>query len=59
MGNNSATTSNPNTYGNVNGNVAGNATTATLAVPLVTGANYAGVTIEYMDDSFRRYWTSL
>ena len=58
VGNNSATTSNANTYGNVNGNVAGNATTATLAVPLVTGANYAGVTIEYMDDSFRRYWTS-
>jgi hypothetical protein len=45
-------------YGNIDGNVAGNATTATLAVPLVAGANYAGVTIEYMDSSFRRYWTS-
>lgn len=50
--------SSTNTYGNVNGNVAGNATTATLAVPLVAGANYAGVTIEYMDSLFRQYWTS-
>ena len=58
VGNNSGTTSNANTYGNVNGNVAGNATTATLSVPLVAGANYGGVTIEYMDSSFRRYWTS-
>lgn len=55
VGNNSAGST---SYGNINGNVAGNATTATLAVPLVAGANYAGVTIEYMDSSFRRYWTS-
>jgi hypothetical protein len=52
--NSSGTTSSAN----VDGNVAGTATTATLAVPLVTAANFAGATIEYMDSSFRRYWTS-
>lgn len=40
------------------GDAPGNATSASLAVPLVTGANYAGVTIEYMDRLFRQYWTS-
>ncbi len=39
-------------------NVAGNVTSTTLTVPLLTGATYGGVTISYMDNSFRNYWTS-
>jgi len=56
VGNNTGATT--NNYDQVNGDVAGNATRTTLAIPLVTGANYAGVTIDYMDSSFRNYWTS-
>ena len=58
VGNNTATTTTGNTYDWVNGDVAGNATSATLAVPQVSGANFAGVTIDYMDTLFREYWTS-
>ncbi len=56
VGNNTANTT--NNYDQVMGDVAGNATSASLAVPLVAGANYAGVTIDYMDSTFRNYWTS-
>ncbi len=38
--------------------VAGNVTSTTLTVPLLTGANGASVTISYTDNSFRNYWTS-
>jgi hypothetical protein len=40
------------------GDVSGNAASVSLAIPLLPGANYAGVTIEYMDRLFRQYWTS-
>lgn len=57
VGNNSSTVTG-NTYGWVNTNISAGATSASLAVPLVPGANYAGVTIDYMDSLFRDYWTS-
>jgi len=39
-------------------NIAGTATSTSLAVPLLANANGAGVTINYMDNSFRTYWTA-
>lgn len=38
--------------------IAGDATSVTLAVPQVAGATNAGVTIDYIDDAFRHYWTA-
>jgi hypothetical protein len=58
VGNNLASPTTANTYDWVNQDLAGDATSASLAVPLVSGANYAGVTIDYLDNQFREYWTS-
>ena len=38
--------------------IAGTATSASLAVPLLASASGAGITIDYMDKSFRTYWTA-
>jgi len=58
VGNSSASPTSANTYGTITADVAGDATSASLAVPLVPNANYAGVTIDYMDTLFREYWTA-
>ena len=43
---------------NLDQNLASNATSATISVPLTTGATGDGGTVEYTDSVFRSLWTS-